>query len=287
MTIKSILVPLPEPQLAAISLKAAITVANQFDAHIEVLHARADANLVAAAYMSDNMAGPMVEQVLKDTERQSAESSRKTREAFDKAIAAAKVRYAEKPGRNAGVTAAWREDIGEEDNLLRRYGRVADLIVLPRPGGDLDITIRLSLEAALMETGRPLLLVPPKAPTKIGSNIAIAWNGSTEAARAVDEAKPFLENARKVTILTAAEKGTDYNPEGLQSFLAWHGVKAPIEKVRASGDVGKGLLNAANRVGADLLVMGAYSHSRVREMILGGVTRYVLSNITMSTLMAH
>jgi nucleotide-binding universal stress UspA family protein len=287
MTIKSILVPLPEPQLAAVSLKAAFTVADQFDAHIEVLHARPDARMVAAAYMSDNMAGPMVEQVMRDSEKQSADNSRKTREAFDKAVAAAKIRYAEKPGRNAGVTAAWREDMGEEDQLLRRYGRVADLIVLPRPVGDMDISIRLSLEAALMETGRPLLLVPSKAPAKIGANIAIAWNGSTEAARAVDEAKPFLENARKVTILTAAEKGTDFNPEGLQSFLSWHGVKAPIEKVRAGGDVGKGLLNAATRVGADLLVMGAYSHSRVREMILGGVTRYVLSNVTMSALMAH
>lgn len=287
MTIKSILVPLPEPQLAATSLKAAFTVANAFDAHIDVLHARPDPRTVAAAYMTDSMAGPMIEQVMKDTEKQSAQTARKTREAFDKACAAAKVRYAEKPGRNAGVTAAWREDIGEEDQLLRRYGRVTDLIVLPRPSGDLDIGIRLSLEAALMETGRPLLLVPPKAPTKIGSNIAIAWNGSTEAARAVDEAKPFLENARKVTIMTAAERNTDHDPEDLQSFLAWHGVKAAIEKVRSRDDVGKALLSAATRLGVDLLVMGAYSHSRLRQMILGGVTRHVLSNVTMPALMAH
>ena len=286
MTIKSILVPLPDPQFATTTLKAAFTVAAQFDAHIEALHARADARMVAAAYMSDNMAGPMIEQVMKDTETQSEQNARKTRDAFEKACAAAKVRYAEKPGRTPGVTAAWREDTGEEDQLLRRYGRVADLIVLPRPSGDLDVGIRLSLEAALMETGRPLLLIPPKT-AKVGSNIAIAWNGSTEAARAVGEAKPFLENAKKVTILTAAEKNVDFNPEGLQSFLAWHGVKAGIEKVRVRGDVSKALLSTATRVGADLLVMGAYSHSRVREMILGGVTRHVLNEATMPTLMAH
>jgi nucleotide-binding universal stress UspA family protein len=287
MTIKSILVPLPGPQAAAVSLKAAFSIAASFDAHVEALHARPDARMIAAAYMSDTMSGPMIEQVMKDTESQSLQNARKTREAFDKACAAAKVRYAEKPGRTAGVTAAWREDTGEEDQLLRRYGRIADLIVLPRPTADLDVGIRLSLEAALMETGRPLLLVPPKAPAKIGGNIAIAWNGSTEAARAVDEAKPFLANARKVTILTAAEKNLNIDPEGLQSFLAWHGVKAAIEKVRVRGDVGKALVSTAVRVGADMLVMGAYSHSRVREMILGGVTRHVISEVPMTALMAH
>lgn len=287
MTIKSILVPLPEPRLVPTSLKAAITVATQFTAHIEALHARPDPRMIAAAYMSDTMPGPMIEQVIRDTGTQAEENARKTREAFDRACAAANVRYAEKPVRANAVTAAWREETGEEDQLVRWYGRVTDLTVLPHPVGDNDVGVRLSLETSLMETGRPLLLVPPKISTKIGSNIAIAWNGSTESARAVDEAKPFLANARKVTILTAVEKGEDFNPEGLQNFLGWHGVKAGIEKVRTRSDVGKALLSAATRVGADLLVMGAYSHSRVREMILGGVTRYVLSNATIPALMAH
>jgi nucleotide-binding universal stress UspA family protein len=288
MTIKSILVPVSEPRLIASSLKAAITVATPFAAHVEVLHAKADARLVATAYMSDTISGPMVEQVMTDTENRATQNARKTRDAFDKAIAAAKVRYAEKPIRGAnGVTVAWREDTGEEDQLLRKYGRVSDLVVLPRPTAEVDVGVRLSLEASLMETGRPLLLVPPKVPAKIGSNIAIAWNGSTEAARAVDEAKAFFEKARKVTILTASEKGEDFDPEGVQRLLGWHGLKATIERVRTRGDIGKGLLNAATRAGADLLVMGAYSHSRVREMILGGVTRHVLSNATMPALMAH
>ncbi len=290
MTIKCILVPLSDPRLVKTSLKAAITIAARFAAHIDALHVRPDPRMVAASFMGDAMPGSMVEELIADTEKRSAETARKTRQAFDQVCKAAGIKYAEQPGRGTNaLTAAWREEIGYEDQWLRVHGRVSDLIVLPRPSGDIDVGVRLSLEAALMETGRPLLMVPEKAPTKIGNHIAIAWNGSTEAARAVGEARPFIETARKVTVLTAAEKDLDgdFDPDGLGRFLAWHGVKAPVVKVRPRGDVGKALLSAAGKAGADLLVMGAYSHSRVREMILGGVTREVLTSADLPVLMAH
>lgn len=290
MTIKSILVPLSEPRLVKTSLKAAITLATRFAAHVEALHVRPDSRMVAASYMSDAMPGSMVEQLIEDTEKKSADAARKTRQAFDQLCKAAGIKYAEKPGRGTNaLTASWREEIGYEDQWLRVHGRISDMIVLPRPSGDIDVAVRLSLEAALMDTGRPLLMVPEKFSAKIGSNIAIAWNGSTEAARAVGEARPLIENARKVTVLTAAEKDMDedFDPEGLSRFLAWHGAKASVVKVRPRGDVGKALLSAAGKAGADLLVMGAYSHSRVREMILGGVTREVLTNADLPVLMAH
>lgn len=287
MTIKSILVPMSEPRFAATSLKAAFVVAAPFAAHIDVLHARPDPRTAAMSSMPETMSAPMIERVMKDAETRSRQNARKTREAFDKARAAAKIRYAEKPVRGEIVTVAWREEIGYEDNLLQKHARLADLIVLPHPAGDADVALRLSLEAALMETGRPLLLVPAKVPSKIGGHIAIAWNGSAEAARAVDQAMPFIDRARKVTILTAAEPGRNYEPEGLQAMLAWHGVKATIEKVRTRGDIGKALLGAASRVGADMLVMGAYTHSRVRELVFGGVTRHVLSDAALPVLLAH
>lgn len=290
MTIKCILVPLSEPRMVKTSLKAAISVAARFAAHIDALHVRPDPTVVATSFVGDAMPGSMVEQLIEDTEQKSAENARKTRQAFDQVCKAAGIKYAELPGRGTNaLTAAWREEIGYEDQWLRIHGRVSDLIVLSRPSGDIDVGVRLSLEAALMDTGRPLLMVPEKFPAKIGNNIAIAWNGSTEAARAVGEARPLIEMARKVTILTAGEKDMDedFDPEGLSRFLAWHGAKASVLKVRPRGDVGKALLSAADKVGADLLVMGAYSHSRVREMILGGVTREVLTSADLPVLMAH
>lgn len=290
MTIKSILLPLSEPAEVKAACKVAFTVAKKFVAHVEAVHVRPDPRLIAADYVGDSMSGPMIEQLMKTTETRSAETARKTRRAFDDACADAQVRTAAKPPARAGnaVTATWREEVGYEDQWLRTYGRVADLIVLTRPAADTDIGARLSLEAALMETGRPLLVVPPKPAARIGNHVAIAWNGSTEASRAVSEARPFLDAAKTVTVLTANEPGSEsFNPEGLLDYLAWRGLRAKQQKVRTRGDIGKALLAAAENSGADLLVMGAYTHSRVREMILGGVTRHVLGSTNIPVLMAH
>lgn len=288
MTIKSILVPLSEPRLAKISLQAAIRLAQAFSAHIEALHVRPDSRTIAASYMGETMSAAMVEEMITNTEKKSADNAVKSRTAFDAVCAAEQVKYAEKPGRTEGVTAAWREEAGYEDQVLRIAGRVSDLIVLARPASDTDVGARLTLEAALMDTGRPLVVVPPKSPARIGGNIAIAWNSSAEAARAVGAALPLLVKAKKVTILTANEPGTeDADPEALKKSLAWHGINAKVEVVRARGDIGKALMSAAERVGANLLVMGAYSHSRVREMVLGGVTRHVLSDSDIPVFMVH
>jgi nucleotide-binding universal stress UspA family protein len=122
----------------------------------------------------------------------------------------------------------------------------------------------------------------------IGSNIAIAWNGSAEAAHAVGEARSFLADARKVTILTAAEPDRGQcDMEGLRRLLRWHGVAAKTKKVPSQGNIGKALASAAEECGANLFVMGAYSHNRVRELIFGGVTRHMLESATLPILMMH
>jgi len=288
MSFKSILVPLSAPGLVKTSLQAAFRVAASFHAHIEALHTRQDQRMIAVSLMNESMSASMIDQIIKDNMKAAVSNTHKTRAAVEQACKAAGVRAAEKPSRGNKVTVAWREEIGYEDHSVVRRGRVSDLIVLSRPTTDIDIAMGLSLEAALMESGRPILLVPPKVPSRIGGNIAIAWDGSAQAARAVGQAMPFLLNARKVTILTAAEESKeDANPAGLQSLLAWHGIKAKIEKVRTRGDVGKALLGAAVRANANLLVMGAYSHSRLRELVLGGVTRHVLSDAEIPVFMVH
>ena len=139
------------------------------------------------------------------------------------------------------------------------------------------------------ETGRPILIAPPRASKTLATNIAVAWNDSAQAARAVAASMPFLTRADKVTILTV--KGPDEaaaSPRDLSAHLTWHGVKASTKTVIAgSRHAGEALLAECQGLGADLLVMGGFGHSRVREIILGGVTQHVLSAARLPVLMMH
>jgi nucleotide-binding universal stress UspA family protein len=287
MTIKSILVPLADAHSGKNALKAALSVAKASDAHLTALHVRPDPRAVMVDYVGEAVSGAMVEEVMKTAEERSAADLKSARKLFDTACKTAKLPVAERGTGAAGASASWREEMGYEDRWLQIHGRFADLIVVGRALDDADLAAKLSLETALIETGRPILLAPPKLPTKIGSNIAIAWKASAEAARAIEAAKAFLPMAKKVTILTAKEADEDSRAEELQAYFAWHGIKAKLEKVRAGNNVGASLLSAAAKAGADLFVMGAYSHSRMREMIFGGVTKHVIAKTELPVLMTH
>ncbi|HEY4135049.1 MAG TPA: universal stress protein [Alphaproteobacteria bacterium] len=287
MSIKTILAPIADAQTGKNTLKAAFLVAKQFDAHVDVLHVRPDPRAAVVDYVGEAVSGAMIEKVIKSTIERSAKNAQSARKLFDAACRTGSVVIAERAPAPGGASAAWREEIGYEDRWLQSYGRLTDLVVVARALNDQDLMAKLSLEAGLMETGRPILVVPPKAPAKIGSSIAIAWKANAEASRAISAAMPFIETARKVTILSVAENDEDQRLTQIQAYLAWHGVRAKVESSRTKGDIGPALLSAADKAGADMLVMGAYSHSRVREMILGGVTKHVVANAGLPVLMAH
>ena len=147
----------------------------------------------------------------------------------------------------------------------------------------------MTLNAALFETGRRVLVAPLLAPTSLGRNIAIAWNGSAEASRAVANAIPFLTRSEAVIILAAETDKTPHSTAGeLATYLAWHSIAAEIGDFSPERpSVGEALLGEATSRGADLLVMGGYSHSRMRQLILGSVTRHVLTAAELPVLMAH
>jgi nucleotide-binding universal stress UspA family protein len=166
---------------------------------------------------------------------------------------------------------------------------LADLVVVSRPGSDADAAASTILEAALFDTGQPLMLAPPRSVGEVGSNILIGWNGSPESARAVSAAIPFLREAKGVTILSASGwfEGM-LSVEALANRLAWHGVQADVTTIADPGDpVGEIVLSEVANRNVDLLVMGAYTQSRLRQMILGGVTRHVLGNSMVPVIMAH
>lgn len=184
---------------------------------------------------------------------------------------------------------SWYGDAPGGHEFVGSYGRVFDLIVLGRPGEEWQSPSMVTLESALFESGRPLIIAPPVPPRSIATNILIAWNRSTEQARATAFAMPLLRLAERVTILTV-EGATVPGPGGadLARALALNGIAAePITMAAGKKSAGEIILAKAVELGCDLIVKGAYTQSRLREMIFGGTTRHILTRAEVPVLMAH
>jgi nucleotide-binding universal stress UspA family protein len=194
------------------------------------------------------------------------------------------------PGENrVGASYAWVRPGAEFDTFIGSYGRVFDLIVLGKPGRAPQNPRMAPLEAALFESGRPVLVVPPTPPNELGRNVLVAWNGSTEQARTNAFAMPLLRGADEVTVLTV-EGGMTPGPGGDDAalHLIRNGVPATAVTIAPAGlTTGEAILDHAKLRGCDLIVKGAYAQSRLRQMIFGGATRHILAHATLPVLMAH
>ena len=287
MAIKVILTPLFGVPSDEAALATAVAVARKFSAHIDVMHIRADPRTMIP-YIGEGMSGALIEEMIASAEQQADERAKRVRQTFDDW----RTRTGLAMGDSAadGPNCAWMEDTGRPDACVARRGRVADVVVIARAEDENAVTtITETLEAALMDSGTPLLVAPAGAPEAVGGHVAVAWNGGLEAARAVTAAMPFLKGADDVTILTVGDPcPPEATPEALAGYLASHGVKARIRSQEAGEDsMSATLLIAAREAGADLMVMGAYTHSRLRELVFGGVTYEVLAAADMPVLMAH
>lgn len=286
MSIKTLLVPLTSVDISASPLEAAYLVAEMFDAHIEVLHVRPDPrNMIP--YVGEGMSGALIEEVMGAAEREAGDRAVTVHQVFERFVARHGITLTTIPA--PGVTATWHEDTGREDEAVAMFGRMADLVVVNRPLRAAEVPTATIFEAALFECGQPLLVAPPTVVSTLGRNIMIAWNGSPEAARAVSAALPFLTRADRVSLVTASgwAEGA-LNIDAAARRLAWHGIDADVKSIsQFSGAVGEVVLAEAAEREADMIVMGAYTQSRLRQMILGGVTRHVLSTATVPLIMAH
>jgi nucleotide-binding universal stress UspA family protein len=195
-----------------------------------------------------------------------------------------------------GVKGEWRAvpEYREADPAL--HARYADLTILGQRNRDSDeaALTRPSPEAVTLASGRPILIVPYAGQfAGIGRSVLVAWNASREATRAVADAIPLLAGAEEVTVMIVdpqpgSEQGGDLPGADIAVHLARHGVTAQVEHTVAAGvPVGEVILSRAADLGADLLVMGAYGHSRARELLLGGATRSILASMTIPVLMSH
>ncbi len=190
----------------------------------------------------------------------------------------------------ATLSWSWLKDAPSGHDFVGSYGRVFDIIVLARPGDEWQSPSMITLESALFESGRPVLIAPPASPRSLGTNVLVAWNNSTEQARTMADAMPLLRLAERITILTV-EGATVAGPSGEQMAhsLKLNGIAAePITlKPPAKRSAGEVILAKAEELGCDLIVKGAYTQSRLRQMIFGGTTRHILANAKLPVLMAH
>ena len=286
MAVRRILVPIRNDGKGENVLDHALALAGK-SGHIEAVHCRpAPEDLIPF--------GVSVPAILREQISKSGDDLADAEEAqitsqFEDYASANKLKLVEigEPHPRNKLTATWRIERGKQASMVSARGRLADVVAVAKPDHDRAVG-RNTLEAALVNTGSLVMMCPPASPpTKIGNHIALAWNGSREAARAVSLAMPLLVAADTVSAITIAGDDLELTGAHLLNFLSDHDIKAVHTEISSAGNVGKALLEGAESLGADCLLMGAYGSSRGREMVFGGATQYVVDHANMPVLMAH
>ncbi len=273
------------PQLSPV-LQAALLIARRFGSHIEALHVP---QVLPSMLPLSPEGGLATADVMASLEQGAEDANHRLRVIFDEFMRAEDVVQTTIGAATDAPSASWHEVHHADQDTLSGRGRVFDLIVVGRPVAGQFAPSMVSLEAALFESGRPLLIVPPESRKVIGQKIAIAWNGSTETARTVAFAMPLLQHAEEILVVTV-EQGMVPGPSGqdLAQNLTRSGLPTRARHVDALGrSIGEAMLAESRAFGADLLVKGAYTQSRLRQMIFGGATSHILAHADVPVLMAH
>jgi nucleotide-binding universal stress UspA family protein len=274
MTYKDVLVHIDESRRAGDRLDFAINFARKFDAH---LHAIYVSYFPFIPFVADAESSA---QIVEAQMERGKEQKARSRAVFDQRVAA------------AGIPVDWHESDGDAVDSITAHARHADITILGQsnPDDPNAASPRDLPELVALTAGRPVLVLPyAGAYPRIGGRVLVAWNASREAARAVADALPLLEHAQHVTVFGVTEDRDTPKPDGdITTYLAHHGVKAEAAHTVASDEaVGDIILSRAADDGADLIVMGCYGHSRLRELALGGASRHLFAHMTVPILASH
>lgn len=292
--IKTILASLTGHAGDAPVLETAALAARQFGAHLDCVHVRLEPPTAAtiAAWESHPGHARVVEQ-MQASIRRLAERATASRKAFDDLQAKAQMTVATAPpDRPGGATIEYREIPGIDLDETIREARFHDLCIAARDSR----TVIYEPDRAgtiMLSSGQPILVPARKPLVTLGRTVVVAWKDTAESARAAAAALPFLELAEKTVVLTIEEDKTRAPDErssadSLAAHLRWHGLKVERKDAALSAKpVSEILLDTAYALGGDLLVMGGYGHSRLREFVFGGVTRDILGQCEIPVLMAH
>ena len=281
---KTILLPLVDDDSAASATETAFMIARRFGSYIEGMFVRAPMPMVSHGPVPAHFLGQY-----RDFWDHNAESARQRFAAF---MNTHNVPFREIGVRSDQPTAWWSEREGERDAVIGSYGRLFGLIVICRTPPEVSPDWMGACEAALFYGGRPVIVSSGRIPQTVGETVVVAWNGSTETARTLALGWPILRGARSIHVLSVsgASGGMVAGPSGeeVAAHLMRDGLNATARTVPAKGrSAATTLLAEARALGADLLVKGAFTRSRLQQMIFGGTTRQILAEADLPLLIAH
>lgn len=281
MTMKSILVPMEPHDGMTSVLETALLLARKCESYIEGFPLR----FGISEFVAVDPAGSIP---LESYRQESIEEAAQARRMFESFMTERGIPRS--TGASAGLSCGWLDDAPEGESFVGSYGRVFDITVLGRPDANTIGLHNRAIESGLFESGRPILLAPPVAPKQIATNIMVHWNSSTEQARASTFAMSLLHQAAQVTVLHVIGGQAVPGPSAEQflRYLQFNGIAAKLKSVKLEGKTtGEVILAQAKAEGCDLLVKGAFTQSRLRQMIFGGATSHILAHADLPVLMAH
>lgn len=282
-------IPVASRPECVVALEAAFSIAKQTGADVNGIHIRAHRGMATKVPVAAGWRQQWMNDVdwMELSEKEAREYSRSAAELFEEIATANDYDLGRKPRKDLSPVAIWHERVGTPDRIMPIIGPTADMMVVSRPAKSGGKKAQVFLMQALMNSHRPVLVVPHKQTKSIARHVAIAWNKSREAARIVHAALPLLKAADKVTFIAVGpQSGTGPGMPEMVHFLRHHGISADKVSV-ARGSAEKELPKACDTIGADLLAMGAYSRNRVSETLFGGVTQRMMFHTDRPVLLMH
>lgn len=289
MSIRVTLAPLFHTSDDRRMLDAAFSIAKRFGGHVEAVFVQPDP-MHTIPMVGEGISADTIRQLMESAAIAIKQQRDATKAMFDQACEATDIALVDRTDRAGGLpSVTWSESTGQSEDIVPEKALLCDLVVFPCAVSDMAPALRPTFESVLLKSRRPILLAPNGGSALIGQKVAIAWNGTPEAASALSAAMSFLDTGTAAHLLTAISSRTDADePDGAADYLAWHGIGCERHVIEPQDEpVGAALMRKAVEIGADLLVLGGYGHHRLRERILGGVTHHVLNHAELPILIAH
>lgn len=291
MSFKTILVPVERPKTARPALRHALGLAREMDAHVDVFHPQVDPALVLPPVFDGLSGVAFAPELISQAQQAGEELKADIRAMIEECLAETGMADVARE-RKAGLSVTFSTMIGAPERLVGARGRLADVTLIARTPAAVSRGESDSLAGALWASGHPVLMVPgleeTAAPATAPKRVVVAWNASLEATRALTAAMPVLKTAETVDIVTFDGKVDRDGLAAVAAYLGSHGVEARTADIATEGYLlSKALFDRVIQREADLIVMGAYTHSRLREYLLGGLTQEILDGAPVPVLLAH
>lgn len=288
MTYKKFLAPLTGGARDASVLASAFAAARPFDAHVVALFVRPDPS-EAMPFFGEGVSGSMVQEIVDVAKEAADKASADARASLEAAAKIAQAAILAKPERRDGLSASFHEARGNFADRVTLASRLSDVVVFgPLQEGDKP-GLTEAFESVLLQSGRPVVLAAHAAPKSFAERVAMSWDGSIASAHALTAAMPYLAAAKSMELLMVQRAGEDpITADEPREYLSLYGLACTGRTIEASAKpIGQSLLEGAAAGGADLLVLGGYGHSRLRQLFAGGVTKHVVSHADIPLFLVH